>query len=103
MKYTLYYQPPASGRKIAVVTSDSLLKLCKIKYMTFTAYKREGFPFIAETGQQNNENSFCYGPWCLFDYERDEFIRFMVNVSAGRYCKTYDYSQRVRSLTIQEV
>ena len=46
--YTLYYQPKASvNRVIAVASSNSLLKLLKIKYMTFRSCK--GFPYIIRT------------------------------------------------------
>lgn len=99
MEYTLYYQL-ASGRSIAVATSDSLLKLCKIKYMTF--HGRKGFPFIVKSADGPSADSFNYGAGCLFGSIYDELIRFMNNVDAGKYYASYDYRQRVRDRYLAE-
>lgn len=97
MKYTLYYQPQtASNQKIAVATSDSLLELCKIKYMTF--HNRMGFPYIVETANANKKDAFLYGGGCLPIVEYTELVRFVDRVNAGSYYTSYDYSQRVRAL-----
>ena len=96
-RYTLYYQPQASSdRTIAVATSDSLLKLCKIKRMTFRNYN--GFPYIIKTEDFGNIYAFIYGVTSLFDYEFNEIMRFNDKVNRGKYYMTYDYSQRVRKL-----
>lgn len=98
MKYTLYYEPStASYRKFAVATSDSLLKLCKIKYMTFRNLK--GFPYIVETARADDKDAFLYGAGCLFEYEYAEFVQFANKVDESKYYNSYDYSQRVRELT----
>lgn len=94
MEYTLYYQL-ASGRSIAVATSDSLLKLCKIKYMTF--HGRKGFPFIVKSADGPSADSINYGAGCL-----DELIRFMNKVDSGKYYSSYDYRQRVRERYLAE-
>lgn len=93
MEYTLYYQP-AHGHTVAVATSDSLLKLSKIKYMTF--HNRKGFAFIGKSAEGPSADSFNYGAGCLLGSIYDELIRFMNNVDAGKYYASYDYSQRVR-------
>lgn len=98
MKYTLYYQPKtASNRKIAVATSDSLLKICKIKEMTFHNNSK-GYMYITETAKANDKDAFLYGPGCLFYDEYAEFLKFANNVNEGKYYTSYDYSQRVRAL-----
>lgn len=98
MKYTLYYQPlTASDRKIAVVTSDSLLKLCKIQKMTFYHHGK-GHTYIVETASANDKDAYLYGAGLLFDDEYDEFLRFVKKVDKGKCYASYDYSQRVRAL-----
>ena len=100
--YTLYYQPKTSvNRVIAVASSDSILKLLKIKYMTF--HHRMGFPYIIRTEYFGNKDAFQYGLWCLLVPEYDDFIRFIDKVDKGKYYKTYDYSQRVRELLNRRV
>lgn len=99
MKYTLCFEN-ASGRRIAVTSSNSLLKLCKIMKMTF---KNGNVRFcIVETKDADDELAFTYDDGWLFDYELEDFNRFRNKVHDGHYYKTYDYSKRVRerSLTI---
>ena len=93
MKYTLYYQM-AYGHTVAVATSDSLLKLCKIKAMTF--HGRKGFPYIIETAREGHVDNFAYDEERLCGDAYDELLRFKENIAAGKYYASYDYSQRVR-------
>lgn len=95
--YTLYYHPKAAvDRVIAVASSDSILKLLKIKYMTF--HHLTGFPYIIRTEDFGDKDAFQYGLGCLLVPEYDDFIRFSEKVDEGKYYKTYNYSQRVREL-----
>ena len=93
MKYTLYYQPPASDRKIAVATSDSCLKLFKIRYMTF--HNRKGFAYIAETANADDKYAFQCSVRGLPGWSYVELIRFIDAVDAGKYYASYDYSSRI--------
>lgn len=100
--YTLYYQPQASSDRIIVVaSSNSLLKLVKIKYATF--HNCKGFPYIIRTEDFGDKDAFQYGLGCLLVPEYDDFIRFIDKVYKGKYYKTYDYSQRVRELLNRRV
>lgn len=95
--YTLYYQPKTSvNRVIAVASSNSLLKLLKIEYMTFR--NRKGFSYIIRTEDFGYKDAFKYDTGCLFVPELDNFKRFIANVDAGKDYKTYNYIQRVREL-----
>lgn len=92
--YTLYYQPQTSSDcVIAVATSDSLLKLCKIKHATF--HNCKGFPYIIRTEYFGDKDAFNYGLGCLLVPEYDNFMRFSDKVDKGKYYASYDYSQRV--------
>lgn len=100
--YTLYYQPQtSSNRVIAVASSNSLLKLCKIRKMTFRI--GNGHFCIVETKDADDELAFTYDEGWLFDYEREDFNRFSAKVDNGKYYKTYDYIQRVRELLNRRV
>lgn len=93
MEYTLYYQ--AQYRiKVAVATSDSLLKLLKIEKMTF--HHSEGFTYIVKTTEADNDDAFSYGAGCLSADGHADFMRFNDAVDGGKYFKSYDYSQRGR-------
>ena len=95
--YTLYYQPfTSSNRVITVVSSDSLLNLLKIKYVTFR--KCIGFPYIIRTEDVGYKDAFQYGLGCLSVPEYDDFMRFSDKVDNGKDYKTYNYNQRVRKL-----
>ena len=97
MYYTLYYQPQTSiNRIIAVATSDSLIKLLKIKYATF--HNRKGVPYIIRTEDYGDKDAFQYGLGCLLGSEYDDFMQFSDKVDKGKYYKTYNYIQRVREL-----
>lgn len=97
MKYTLYYQPQtASDRKIAVATSDSLIKLLKIEKMTFN--HAEGCYYILRTEEMNNRYRFYYGTGHLSRAGRADLMKFKDAVDGGKYFKSYDYRQRVRAL-----
>lgn len=98
MLYTLYYQQQYHGKAVAVATSDSLLKLLKIGKMTF--HHAKGFSYIIETSEAGNIDAFSYGATCLSTNSNADFIKFSEAVDGGRYFKSYDYSQRVRELTI---
>lgn len=83
--YTLYYRPNTSvDRFIAVATSKSLLKLCKIQVTTFYNRKYDT-SFIMQKGG----NTCCL----LTDCEYEKLRRF---TDSGKYYKSYDYAQRVR-------
>lgn len=99
MEFTLYYQM-ACGYTVIVATSDSLLKLCKIKYMTF--HNRKGFPYIVKSTKGPSADSLNYGGECLFGANHEELIRFINNVDAGKYYASYDYSQRVRERVLRD-
>ena len=98
--YTLCYQPQTSiNRIIAVSTSDSLIKLIKIKYATF--HNSKGFSYIIRTADLGNKDAFLYGLGCLHVTEIYDFMRFVEKVDKGKYYKTYNYTQRVRELVIR--
>ena len=85
MLYTLYYQK-SYGDKVVVTRSKSLLKLLKIKFVTYGFDTRA---FIAVGREQFNK----------FDLSTDERARysaFEVKVQGGQYFPTYDYKQRAR-------
>ena len=83
MLYTLYYQK-RYGDTVVVARSKSLLKLLKIKFVTYGFDTRA---FIAVGREQFNK----------FDLSADECARysaFEVKAQAGSYFSTYDYRQR---------
>lgn len=94
MLYTLYYQHECRN-KVAVATSDSLLKLLKIEKMTF--HHAKGFSYIIKTSDVGNADAFSYGAGCLSSDSHADFIKFNEAVDGGKYFKSYDYSQRVRA------
>ena len=85
MLYTLYYQK-SSGDTVVITRSKSLLKLLKIKLVTYGWDTRA---FIAVAGEQFNK-------FDLIGYERVSFNDFEKEVNAGRYFASYDYRQRAR-------
>ena len=87
MLYTLYYQK-RYGDTVVITRSKSLLKLLKIKLVTFGFDTRA---FIAVGREQFNK-------FDLICDERFSFNDFEMKVNAGRYFPAYDYSQRVREL-----
>ena len=100
MKYTLRLEL-SNGRKIAVASSNSLLKLCKIRKMTFS----NGGPrfCIIETADKDDEFAFTYDEGCLFSDELEDFNRFKNKVDNGRYFPTYDYRQRAREHSLAKL
>lgn len=82
--YTLYYEK-YSGRKVVVARSESLLKLLKIKSVSFV----EGCPraYITKGREMFNK----------FDLGADACARFSVFEIKARshYFETYDYRWRV--------
>lgn len=82
--YTLYYET-LSGRKVVVARSESLLKLLKIKAVSFV----EGCPraYIAKGRETFNK----------FDLGSDACARFSnFEIKArSRYFEAYDYRRRV--------
>lgn len=97
MEYTLYYQTQYRT-KVAVASSDSLLKLLKIEKMTF--HHAEGFSYIVKTAEADDCDAFSYGAGCLSADGHADFMKFNDAVDGGKYFKTYDYRLRVRDCTI---
>ena len=87
MLYNLYYQK-RYGDTVVITRSKSLLKLLKIKLVTYGWDTRA---FIAVGREQFNK----------FDLIGDElfsFNDFEIKVNAGRYFASYDYRQRARRI-----
>ena len=85
MEYTLYYQKRC-GDTVVITKSKSLLKLLKIKFVTYGFNTRA---FIAVGREQFNK----------FDLSADDCERysaFEAKAQGGYYFPTYDYSQRAR-------
>ena len=89
MLYTLYYQK-RYGDTVVIARSKSLLKLLKIKAVTYGFNSRA---FVASGTDQFNKFDLIGDEWFSFN-------EFEMKVNAGRYFATYDYSQRARELTI---
>lgn len=90
--YTLYYQK-RNGDTVVIARSKSLLKLLKIKAVTYGLNSRA---FVSSGTDKFNK----------IDLTVDElfsFNDFEMKVNAGRYFPSYDYSQRVRQLLNMEV
>ena len=87
MLYTLYYQK-RYGDTVVIAKSKSLLKLLKIKFVTYGFDTRA---FIADGDAKEEFNTFD-----LSANDRVRFNDFEMNVNAGRYFATYDYGQRAR-------
>lgn len=83
--YTLYYQK-RYGNTAFIARSKSLLKLLKIKLVTYGFDMRA---FVASGTEQFNK-------FDLSDDERVRFNDFEMRVNSGRYFPTYDYRQRAR-------
>ena len=84
MLYTLYYEK-SSGRRVIVARSTSLLRLLKIKAISFV----EGCPRAYITAGREEFNKF--------DLGADACARFNAFEVKARshYFKTYDYRRRV--------
>ena len=87
MLYTLYYQK-RYGDTVVITRSKSLLKILKIKLVTYGFDTRA---FIAVGREQFNK----------FDLSADEracFNDFEIKVNSGRYFPTYDCRQREKRI-----
>ena len=87
MLYTLYYQK-RYGDTVVITRSKSLLKLLKIKLVTYGWDTRA---FIAVGREQFNKFDLSYD-------ERAQYNDFEMRVNAGRYFASYDYRQRARRI-----
>ena len=85
MLYTLYYQK-RYGDTVVITRSNSLLKLLKIKLVTYGFDTRA---FIAVGREQFNKFDLIGDEWLSFN-------DFEIKVNAGHYFPTYDYSHRTR-------
>ena len=83
MLYTLYYQK-RNGVTVVITRSKSLLKLLKIKLVTFGFNTRA---FIKAGREQVDKLDLSYD-------ERAQYNDFEMKVNAGRYFPSYDYRQR---------
>lgn len=90
MLYKLYYQKRC-GDTVVITRSKSLLKLLKIKLVT---YGRDTRAFIAVGSERFNK-------FDLIGYERLDFNDFEMKVNAGQYFPTYDYRQRAREKCLE--
>ena len=87
MLYALYYQK-RYGDTVVIARSKSLLKLLKIKFVTYGFDSRA---FVASGTEKFDK----------FDLSADEhaiFNDFEIKVNSGRYFPTYDYRQRARRI-----
>ena len=87
MLYTLYYHK-RNGDRVVITRSKSLLKLLKIKLVTFGYDTRA---FIAAGREQFDKLDLSYD-------ERAQYNDFEMRVNAGRYFASYDYRQRKRRI-----
>ena len=87
MSYTLYYQK-RNGDIVSITRSKSLLKLLKIKLVTYGWDTRA---FIAAGREQFDKIDLSYD-------ERTQYNDFEMRVNAGRYFASYDYRQRARRI-----
>ena len=83
MLYTLYYQK-RYGDTVVITRSKSLLKLLKIKFVTYGFDTRA---FISVGCEQFNK-------FDLSANERAQYSAFEIKVNAGRYFASYDYRPR---------
>ena len=92
--YTLYYQK-RYGDTVVITKSKSLLKLLKIKFVTY------GFDARAFIANGNEKEEFD-----KFDLSADDHVRFNdfeIKVNSGRYFPTYDYRQRAREHSLAKL
>ena len=82
MLYTLYYQK-RNGDTVVITRSKSLLKLLKIKLVTYGFDTRA---FIVAGREQFDKLDLSYD-------ELAQYNDFETKVNAGRYFPTYDYRQ----------
>ena len=89
MSYTLYYQK-RSGDIVSITRSKSLLKLLKIKLVTYGFDTRA---FIAAGRKQFDKLDLSYD-------ERAQYNDFEMKVNAGRYFASYDYRQHAWKIVL---
>ena len=96
MSYTLYYQK-RNGDKVIITRSKSLLKLLKIKLITYGFDTRA---FIVADREQYDKYNLSYDErtqYNKFDLsydERTQYNDFEKKVNTGRYFASYDYKRR---------
>lgn len=88
MSYTLYYQKIFYGDKFVVARSKNLLKLLKIKTVTYG--------FSCRAFIEDNDKKEKFDKFDLSDADRILFNNFEMKVNSGRYFPTYDYNKRAR-------
>lgn len=90
MLYTLYYQK-RNGDTVVITRSKSLLRLLKIKLVTYGIDTRA---FIAVGREQFDKFDLSYD-------ERAQYNTFEKKVNAGRYFPSYDYRQCAYKIALQ--
>ena len=90
MSYTLYYQK-RNGDTVAITRSKYLLKLLKIKLVTYGFDTRA---FIAVGREQFDKFDLGYD-------ERTQYNDFEMKVNAGRYFPSYDYRQHAWKIVLK--
>lgn len=90
MSYTLYYQK-RNGDTVVITRSKSLLKLLKIKLVTYGFDTRA---FIKAEREQ-------FDKFDLSIDERARYNTFEMKVNAGCYFPSYDYSHRARKKCLE--
>lgn len=90
MLYTLYYQK-RNGDAVLITRSKSLLKLLKIKLVTYGFDTRA---FIKAGREQFDKFDLSYD-------ERAQYNDFEMKVNAGRYFPSYDYRQCTQKIVLK--
>ena len=90
MLYTLYYQK-RNGDTVVITRSKSLLKLLKIKLVTYGFDTRA---FIALGREQFDKFDLSYD-------ERTQYNDFEMKINAGRYFPSYDYRQHAWKIVLK--
>lgn len=90
MSYTLYYQK-RNGDIVSITRSKSLLKLLKIKLVTYGVDTRA---FIKAGREQFDKFDLSYD-------ERAQYNDFEMKVNAGRYFPSYDYRQYAQKIVLK--
>ena len=90
MSYTLYYQK-RNGDAVVITRSKSLLKLLKIKLVTYGYDTRA---FIKAGREQFDKLDLSYD-------ERAQYNDFEMKVNAGRYFPSYNYRQYAQKILLK--
>ena len=91
MLYTLYYQK-RNGDTVVITRSKSLLKLLKIKRVTY-GYDVRAFIAIGR--------DIYLDKFDLSAGERAQYNDFEMKVNAGRYFASYDYRQHAWKIVLK--